>query len=102
PGCRRRLVRQILSLFYFSGGRRHTRLSRDWSSDVCSSDLAAWFELDIGELAVFGRGVARLVGLEPGGDGLLGRRFHRLDQRARRSEERRVGKECASRWTAVQ
>src|SRR6266511_3561365 len=26
--------------FFFSSGRRHTRFSRDWSSDVCSSDLA--------------------------------------------------------------
>src|SRR5690606_40745124 len=26
-------------LFFFSGRRRHTRFSRDWSSDVCSSDL---------------------------------------------------------------
>src|SRR5690606_40033624 len=26
--------------FFFSTRRRHTRLSRDWSSDVCSSDLA--------------------------------------------------------------
>src|SRR5690606_39482644 len=25
--------------FFFSSRRRHTRLSRDWSSDVCSSDL---------------------------------------------------------------
>src|SRR2546429_484788 len=30
--CRR------LSLFFFSSRRRHTRCSRDWSSDVCSSD----------------------------------------------------------------
>src|SRR5256884_4982587 len=28
-------------LFFFSSRRRHTRCSRDWSSDVCSSDLAA-------------------------------------------------------------
>src|SRR5205809_4162453 len=28
-----------LRLFFFSSGRRHTRCSRDWSSDVCSSDL---------------------------------------------------------------
>src|SRR5690606_40083257 len=27
-------------LFFFSSRRRHTRFSRDWSSDVCSSDLA--------------------------------------------------------------
>src|SRR2546429_9055083 len=25
--------------FFFSSRRRHTRCSRDWSSDVCSSDL---------------------------------------------------------------
>src|SRR5690606_39803858 len=30
-------------LFFFSSRRRHTRFSRDWSSDVCSSDLAAVF-----------------------------------------------------------
>src|SRR3989449_8281771 len=27
--------------FFFSSRRRHTRCSRDWSSDVCSSDLLA-------------------------------------------------------------
>src|SRR5690606_3757159 len=27
-------------MFFFSSRRRHTRFSRDWSSDVCSSDLA--------------------------------------------------------------
>src|SRR5256884_6599287 len=29
----------ILCVFFFSSRRRHTRCSRDWSSDVCSSDL---------------------------------------------------------------
>src|SRR6266436_764045 len=29
------------SSFFFSSRRRHTRCSRDWSSDVCSSDLLA-------------------------------------------------------------
>src|SRR5215475_4814268 len=29
----------LLFLFFFSSRRRHTRFSRDWSSDVCSSDL---------------------------------------------------------------
>src|SRR5438105_14708739 len=29
------------TLFFFSSRRRHTRSTRDWSSDVCSSDLAA-------------------------------------------------------------
>src|SRR5256884_6277875 len=39
-------------LFFFSSRRRHTRCSRDWSSDVCSSDLSVrlvvadeWHEL---------------------------------------------------------
>src|SRR5215510_4973287 len=30
--------------FFFSSRRRHTRWPRDWSSDVCSSDLATRFE----------------------------------------------------------
>src|SRR5690606_39922840 len=29
----------IYFMFFFSSRRRHTRFSRDWSSDVCSSDL---------------------------------------------------------------
>src|SRR3712207_6657979 len=32
-------IRKILSIFFFSSRRRHTRYWRDWSSDVCSSDL---------------------------------------------------------------
>src|SRR6266511_4140529 len=28
-----------MTFFFFSSRRRHTRFSRDWSSDVCSSDL---------------------------------------------------------------
>src|SRR5436309_9306799 len=28
-------------LIFFSSRRRHTRFSRDWSSDVCSSDLSS-------------------------------------------------------------
>src|SRR5690606_39367710 len=30
----------LLYSFFFSSRRRHTRFSRDWSSDVCSSDLS--------------------------------------------------------------
>src|SRR4030066_206658 len=32
-----------MALFFFSSRRRHTRCSRDWSSDVCSSDLEQTF-----------------------------------------------------------
>src|SRR5690606_39922758 len=34
-------------VFFFSSRRRHTRFSRDWSSDVCSSDLRTLEERDI-------------------------------------------------------
>src|SRR5690625_491501 len=34
------------TLFFFSSRRRHTRWPRDWSSDVCSSDLSTYFELN--------------------------------------------------------
>src|SRR5690606_39528346 len=33
------LTRDLFLYFFFSSRRRHTRFSRDWSSDVCSSDL---------------------------------------------------------------
>src|SRR5699024_12088108 len=33
----------VLFFFFFSSRRRHTRSKRDWSSDVCSSDLAFIF-----------------------------------------------------------
>src|SRR2546429_4330427 len=37
--CMKALAFSII-FFFFSSRRRHTRCSRDWSSDVCSSDLA--------------------------------------------------------------
>src|SRR2546430_14927559 len=36
-----------LSVFFFSSRRRHTRFDCDWSSDVCSSDLATFSGLSI-------------------------------------------------------
>src|SRR5207249_7252289 len=36
-----RLIGKFIS-FFFSSRRRHTRSKRDWSSDVCSSDLPCW------------------------------------------------------------
>src|SRR2546422_8706425 len=50
-----------LQFFFFSSRRRHTRCSRDWSSDVCSSDL--------GQIDPLGRGYvvsAELVGASDG------------------------------------
>src|SRR5207302_6975108 len=43
---------------------RHTRFSRDWSSDVCSSDLARFGDPRYGYLAAFGvSAVGMLIGL---------------------------------------
>src|SRR5690606_5638712 len=51
----RRALLPGLSCCFFSSRSRHTRFSRDWSSDVCSSDLLApeWFEADIYKLVTF-------------------------------------------------
>src|SRR5207247_7580636 len=100
-----------------SSRRRHTRSTRDWSSDVCSSDLqsrrgqrllrkqlgreAQRREVDEAPLVHVMKGIP--VGLE------LWCRLQELleahpDVGMRliisRSEERRVGKECRLRWRA--
>src|SRR5438445_9335761 len=89
-------------LFFFSSRRRHTRYWRDWSSDVCSSDLVELVQLGAAavrradQLAARGPAEApyraplereRTRGRAPGTG-----RGPRLE-RAARSEERRVGKE---------
>src|SRR2546428_10624448 len=40
-----RVRESMLTVFFFSSRRRHTRSDRDWSSDVCSSDLPQWRDL---------------------------------------------------------
>src|SRR5690625_7553412 len=87
----------LLRLFFFSSRRRHTRWPRDWSSDVCSSDLASHRSLRKREPP--GR-LPRILECWPG-TGCRG--LHppkRLSQYRRylRSEERRVGKEWRSEW----
>src|SRR5690606_40780494 len=86
--------------FFFSSRRRHTRFSRDWSSDVCSSDLAVT-AIEAEESArpprraVAGydytfsvpKSVSALWAVADGGT-----------QALIRSEERRVGKERRDRW----
>src|SRR5256885_7124065 len=60
----RDIVLSVMFVFFFSSRRRHTRLQGDWSSDVCSSDLAqmlAYEQLDNYEGAVdAGRKAVRL------------------------------------------
>src|SRR5690606_40132719 len=45
------------AVFFFSSRRRHTRFSRDWSSDVCSSDLGKEVETPIARLAQLARAI---------------------------------------------
>src|SRR5215470_13183074 len=48
-----------MCFFFFSSRRRHTRCYRDWSSDVCSSDLGALTEFAEPTTAVTENGVVR-------------------------------------------
>src|SRR5256884_1508439 len=43
------LTTVCIVFFFFSSRRRHTRCSRDWSSDVCSSDLVRAAGLNLPE-----------------------------------------------------
>src|SRR5690606_40115935 len=98
-------------IFFFSSRRRHTRFSRDWSSDVCSSDLD--FSSDeiiarvmvpminetircleegiVASAAEADMGLIYGLGFPPFRGGPL--------RYADRSEERRVGKEGRARGT---
>src|SRR5256886_7119447 len=42
-----RITSYYVDFFFFSSRRRHTRFDCDWSSDVCSSDLAVFSTLTI-------------------------------------------------------
>src|SRR2546427_8993525 len=89
--------------FFFSSRRRHTRFDCDWSSDVCSSDL--WGPgrpggPDTGACVLMVTGQihkrGRFLGVDLiGADGTV----ENPAGGAPRSEERRVGKECRSRWS---
>src|SRR5688572_32772723 len=74
--------------FFFSSRRRHTRFDCDWSSDVCSSDLEAWLVTTGGVSSTDEMAYADSLAV-------AARRY----QWRLRSEERRVGKECRSRWS---
>src|SRR3989454_9322158 len=82
--------------FFFSSRRRHTRLQGDWSSDVCSSDLRDRTERMSQALRRRPLGVVDAHADTPPGGAI---RTVRNTTRDRRSEERRVGKECRSRWS---
>src|SRR5262249_58054144 len=98
---------------FFSSRRRHTRLVSDWSSDVCSSDLQRGkheVAIDLSsDQALTIKGNKRLnvrtgpstwvffllMNNDPSVSSVTS---NKQFQTAVRSEERRVGKECRSRW----
>src|SRR5256885_5654567 len=92
--------------FFFSSRRRHTRLQGDWSSDVCSSDLAERLPLELmcaaaasaDELVRHLRQTLASRAGEPS-EVLVHERRLPAQPATPRSEERRVGKECRSRWS---
>src|SRR3989440_7659481 len=95
----------VCFFFFFSSRRRHTRSDRDWSSDVCSSDLSR----PRSDRLLPARRDRFEVGYRHVAAERLKMRHDRLPERAaveklrafgrERSEERRVGKECRSRWS---
>src|SRR5260370_21090268 len=83
-----------ISYFFFSSRRRHTRFKCDWSSDVCSSDLArsawrSWLPKRVRN--------ARLTGLPRSENNPIA--AGNATARCARSEERRGGEEWRSRWS---
>src|SRR5256886_13353999 len=101
PHC----TRLYVFVFFFSSRRRHTRFDCDWSSDVCSSDLALMRTLDAEQPDA--DPVNRMLCVDMQSymvDDLLAvadRTSMAASLEVRvpyRSEERRVGKEGRSRW----
>src|SRR5690606_40347461 len=98
--------------FFFSSRRRHTRFSRDWSSDVCSSDLRAHQRRRL-IARVSHHKISSPISLSNGRPGPstfyfdLQRISPKRRRRAKgdpgkgRSEERRVGKEGRSRLSSA-
>ena len=79
----------ILFVFFFFKQKTAYEIGTgDWNSDVCSSDL------DDGATDTFERLIVR------GRSNLLDGQADEEDiDRIKRSEERRIGKECRSRWS---
>src|SRR5256885_8450888 len=93
-------------VFFFSSRRRHTRLQGDWSSDVCSSDLFRELQRPRPGAPSRGELIPRYLSA-PAAHQSAQEFFTALQAQAQRysgfnllrSEERRVGKECRSRWS---
>src|SRR5690606_40196679 len=99
----------LISVFFFSSRRRHTRFSRDWSSDVCSSDLKDTHTTG-SQAALVGGTTTYIEMMAPSRNEDLMAGYRNWTALAEgnsacdysfhiRSEERRVGKEWRSEWS---
>src|SRR3989475_7491551 len=102
----RMLLCMFLGFFFFSSRRRHTRFDCDWSSDVCSSDLTtSVVRASVNDPAYTpSLPVAEVVYVWlsprlPATRSMCPSWLKSPAARLNRSEERRVGKECRSRWS---
>src|SRR2546430_6457294 len=100
------VIFSILCVFFFSSRRRHTRFDCDWSSDVCSSDLKFGGLCDpeinppgVVLCAMHSQSVWAQSQPEVSVDVKHDVSPALRDLPRSRSEERRVGKECRSRWS---
>src|SRR2546430_8641306 len=94
-------------VFFFSSRRRHTRFDCDWSSDVCSSDLGN--RLSSLGVSPYNNNASNQLTSTPTTTYTYdnnGNTATKVDSTGTtqyfwdfRSEERRVGKECRSRWS---
>src|SRR2546421_5443342 len=100
--CSTLLVRCVVFFFFFSSRRRHTRSDRDWSSDVCSSDLSNSTTSSISisaKSSMFNSQQQIQSQIQPQVKSQIQPKAQVNLTRVQRSEERRVGKECRSRWS---
>src|SRR3989440_2269402 len=103
------VILMLIDCFFFSSRRRHTRSDRDWSSDVCSSDLTpptALLSSGLNSAIRTERGLSYAAyapydecAIPVGGVYASTPKPDKVLPLMLRSEERRVGKECRSRWS---
>src|SRR2546430_10307565 len=93
-----------MMFFFFSSRRRHTRFDCDWSSDVCSSDLVSGGLAKVSPIRLRDNFWERMFSSSepalPNNSPIqsIGITYSPREVTLR-SEERRVGKECRSRWS---
>src|SRR5256885_4527007 len=95
----------VFYFFFFSSRRRHTRLQGDWSSDVCSSDLitrrsrTSLRDTTANHRRNSSSPSRTRAKAQTSPRSTSSRKVRRRWCSPARSEERRVGKECRSRWS---